>query len=463
MSEALAQDPLVADMVAILGAGAVFVGDAAKERAVGTWSRLGTPRMVVCPGSTEEVAAILRRAHAAGAAVVPWGGKTGLAGGANAEGAIALSLERMTRIEEIDTASATMTVQAGCILQVACEAAEAEGLLLPLDLGARGSATIGGNISTNAGGNRVIRYGMMRDMVLGLEAVLADGTILSTMNRLMKNNTGYDLKQLFIGSEGTLGIVTRAVLRLRTQPTSQLTAYVAATAFDDLPKLLRSLERGLGGGLSAFEVMWPEFYDLVTTSPATGRPPLARGHPFYVLVEALGGDEAADTERFERVLGEALEGGLIVDAVIAKSAAERARMWALRDDVGQTNRKGPAFNFDVGLSITDMPAYVETVRNAILGRWPQADLWVFGHLGDGNLHIITHVGDRSADARRAVEEMVYRPLAAIHGSVSAEHGVGLHKLRYLSISRNPGEIALMRVLKTALDPTGVLSPGKVVG
>jgi len=464
MSETIAARDLVAEsLAAALGPGAVFTGADAEERAVGIWARLGKPRAVVCPSSTDEVAAVLRIAHAAGAKVTPWGGKTGLAGGANAEGAIALSLERMRRIEEIDVASATMTVEAGCILQVACEAAEAEGLMLPLDLGARGSATIGGNISTNAGGNRVVRYGMMRDMVLGLEAVLADGTVISSMNRLMKNNTGYDLKQLFIGSEGTLGVVTRAVLRLRSKPVSQNTAYVAVDAFGQLPKLLRMLEAGLGGGLSAFEVMWPDFYDLVTTPPARGQPPLARGHPYYVLVESLGGDEADDAARFERVLGEALESGLIVDAVVAKSGAERERMWALRDDVGQTNRKGPTVTFDISLRIADMPAYVDEVRGKLLARWPQADIYVFGHLGDGNLHILAYVGDFSAETRHAVEGIVYSPLAAIGGSVSAEHGIGLHKRPYLALSRNAGEIALMRTLKRALDPTGVLNPGKILG
>jgi FAD/FMN-containing dehydrogenase len=375
---------------------------------------------------------------------------------------VALSLERMNRIEEIDTASATMTVQAGCILQVACEAAEAEGLLLPLDLGARGSATIGGNISTNAGGNRVVRYGMMRDMVLGLEAVLADGTVVSSMNRLMKNNTGYDLKQLFIGSEGTLGVVTRAVLRLRSAPTSQNTAFVATETFEQIPRLLRALDSGLGGGLSAFEVMWPAFYDLVTTPPAQGSPPLPRGYPYYVLVEALGGDEAADAERFERVLGRALEEGLIADAVIAKSQTERARMWALRDDVGQVNRKGPAFTFDVSLRIADMPAYVAEVDGKLRQRWPAVDNYVFGHLGDGNLHLLIWTGERGAEAKHAVEGIVYAPLQAIGGSVSAEHGIGLHKKAYLALSRNPGEIALMRALKQALDPAGILNPGKIL-
>src|SRR6185295_9485329 len=232
-------------------------------------------------------------------AIVPWGGRTGLVEGANAEGAIALSLERMNAIEEIDAAGSIMVVQAGCVLQTACEAADAAGLFLPLDLGARGSATIGGNISTNAGGNRVLRYGMMREMVLGLEAVLADGTVVTSMNRLIKNNTGYDLKQLFIGSEGTLGVVTRAVLRLRPRPSSQNTAFVAVESFEALPKLLRFLEAELAGTLSAFEVMWPEFYDFVTTEPAKGRKPLPAGSAYYALVEMLGAHPESDAERFE--------------------------------------------------------------------------------------------------------------------------------------------------------------------
>src|SRR6185295_5298900 len=279
-------------------------------------------------------------------AIVPWGGRTGLVEGANAEGAIALSLERMNAVEEIDAAGSIMVVQAGCILQTACEAADAAGLFLPLDLGARGSATIGGNISTNAGGNRVLRYGMMRDMVLGLEAVLADGTVVTSMNRLIKNNTGYDLKQLFIGSEGTLGVVTRAVLRLRPKPTSQNMALLAVDTYAHLPRILRNLERGFGGTLSAFEVMWEDFYRLVTMPPAKGRPPVPHGHAYYVLIEALGGDEGEDAARFERVLAAELENGEIADAAVAKSKAECANLWGLRDDVLQVGQNAPVFTFD---------------------------------------------------------------------------------------------------------------------
>jgi FAD/FMN-containing dehydrogenase len=451
---------LVADLERSLSEGGVVSGETAAEQAFSPWTRLGKPVAIARPRSTEEVANVLRTASRAGVPVVPWGGRTGLVDGAMADGAIALSLERMNAIEEIDRTGSTMTVQAGCVLERACEAADAEGLFLPLDLGARGSATVGGNISTNAGGNRVIRYGMMRDMVLGLEAVLADGTVVPAMNKLIKNNTGYDLKQLFIGSEGTLGVVTRAVLRLRAKPASQNTAFLAVDAFEALPKLLRRVESELGGSLSAFEVMWPEFYELVTTEPATGRPILPPGHAFYVLVEALGAHPEADAERFEQVLAGALEEGVATDAVVAKSQAERDRMWALRDDVRQTARNGPTVVFDISLPISEMEPYLVEVRQALTGRWPKAALTVFGHLGDGNLHLIAGVGDR--EARHEVEEIVYRPLEARGGSVSAEHGIGLQKLAFLPTSRSPAEIALMRTLKAALDPKGVLNPGKVL-
>ena len=457
-------EDLIAELQAALAPGGVLTGAAAAERPRGPWTRLGEPLAILRPVSTQEVSTILKLVSAAGAAVTPWGGCTGLVDGCLADGTLALSLERMAAIESIDATAGTMTVQAGCILQTACEAAEAAGLFLPLDLGARGSATIGGNISTNAGGNRVLRYGMTRDLVIGIEAVLADGTVISAMRPLMKNNTGYDLRQLFIGSEGTLGIVTRAILRLRPAPVSQDTAFVGVGSFDGVARLLRRLERRLGGAMSAFEVMWSDFHDLVTSAPARGRPPLAGRHPFYVLIESLGGEEAADAARFEAALAEALEDGDIEDAAIARSGAERAALWALRDDVGQTSRDGPIIAFDVSLPIATMEAYVDTVRAACVARWPDlTPPWVFGHLGDGNLHILARIapGADLAD-RHALEEIVYGPLQAIGGSISAEHGVGLAKRDWLPLSRSAEEIALMARLKQALDPAGVLNPGKIL-
>lgn len=459
-SAGMATDVLLNDLANALGGDAVDVGQDAASAAFSPWTRPGVPHAVVHPNSTAQVAQVLKLASSARTSVVPWGGLTGLVDGARADGAIAMRFDRFRAIEAIDPLAATMTVQAGCVLEEAARAAEGQGLLLPLDFGARGSATIGGAIATNAGGNRVLRYGMARDMVLGLEVVLADGAILSTMNRLIKNNAGYDLKQLFIGSEGTLGVITRAVLRLRPHPTSQTTALLAVDRFEALAPLLRILERDLAGALSAFEVMWPEFYDLVTTPPAFGRPILPPGSAYYVLIEAQGANPAADDDRFLAVLDEALSCDLVADAVVAKSQAERNRMWALRDDVGQMARNGPIIAFDIGLPVTEMSGYVEGVRAALDARWPGTHLVVFGHLGDGNLHLIASVPHESA--REAIEQTVYAPLQDLGGTISAEHGVGLQKRKWLGLSRNPQEVALMHLLKATLDPLSVLNPGKVL-
>lgn len=451
---------LVTHLRALLGEGAVLTGDDAVPAGMAR-SRLGKPLAVVRPASTEQVSSVLRLCHEAGQPVVPWGGCTGLVEGARADGAIALSLQRMNHIEDIDAEGATMTVESGCVLQTVCEAAEAKGLFFPLDLGARGSATIGGNISTNAGGNRVLRYGMMRELVLGLEVVLADGTVMSSLNHLIKNNAGYDLKHAFIGSEGTLGVVTRAVLRLRPKPVSQSMALLAVDKFEHLPKILRNLERGFGGTLSAFEVMWEDFYKLITTPPAKGRAPVPHGHTYYVLIEALGGDQAEDSARFERVLAAELENGEIADAAIAKSKDECDRLWGLRDDVLQVARNAPIFTFDISLPIGKVESYIAEVRDGLTTRWPNMTLMVFGHLGDGNLHLIPGVGDASPQAHKDVEEIIYGALRRRDGSVSAEHGIGLEKRDYLSYSRKPDEIALMRTLKKAFDPRGILNPGKI--
>jgi len=455
-----AAEGLLDRLKAALGPGGVLEGAEAEEKSFG-WSRLGKPLAVLRPSSTEQVSTIMRLCHAARQPVVAWGGKTGLVEGGNADGALALLMERMNKVLDVDAVGATMTVESGCVLQSACEAADAHGLLLPLDLGSRGSCTVGGNISTNAGGNRVIRYGMMRDMVLGVEAVLADGTVISSLNHLIKNNTGYDLKQLFIGSEGTLGIVTKAVLRLRPKPASQNTAFVAVDDFASLPKLLRRVERGLGGTLSAFEVMWDSFYRLVTTEPAKGKPPIPYGHPHYVLIEAMGGDQEADEARFEQVLEGAFEAGEIADAVIAKSQAERDAMWGLRDDVMQFARIAPVFNFDVSLPIVHMESLVSEVRGKVFARWPEAKLMIFGHMGDGNLHFCAGVGDASPEVHHEVEDIIYGGVQARGGAVSAEHGIGLEKKAYLSWSRSPAELGLMAAMKRALDPHNILNPGKI--
>lgn len=453
-------------LLAALGPEVVLAGEAVPARNREDWSGLPPtrPLAVVRPRATEEVAAALRICHAHGQPVVPQGGLTGLCGGARAgEGEVALSLERMVGVEGIDPATATMTVMAGTPLERVQAAAEEAGFFCPLDLGARGSCAIGGNIATNAGGNRVIRYGMTREMVLGLEAVLADGTVMRSLNKLIKNNAGYDLKHLFIGSEGTLGVVTRAVLRLQPRPRCTHAALCALSGFASVVALLQSARAGLGPTLSAFEVMWPDYHRFVTRHMPHVRSPLGDDHMLYALVEAQGTDEAADGARFEGWLEGALEAGLIADAALARSLADVRAFWALRDAAAEFRQAlGPHLSFDIGLPTGEMGAYVEAARARLLAELPGIIALFYGHIGDGNLHIVAAVPGTSPQPKAAIERAVYELVAARGGTVSAEHGIGTTKKPWLPYARTPEELALMRTLKAALDPKGILNPGKVL-
>jgi FAD/FMN-containing dehydrogenase len=450
-------------LIDIVGPDGVLTGDDVRARSV-SWADHSPCQAlaIVRPANTGQVSLVLAACNAARQPVVPMGGLTGLVRGCVAgPGEVALALERMHAIEAVDPIGRTITLEAGVPLQVVQDEAEKHGLLYPVDFGARGSAHIGGSVATNAGGNGVIRYGMTRDSVLGLEAVLADGTVISSMNRMIKNNAAYDLKHLFIGSEGTLGIVTRLVLRLREVPRSTQTALVGCAKFSDVTALLKHMDASLGGSLSAFEVMWNEFFRLVTTPPSKGTAPLSQEFPYYVLIESSGGDEARDQAQFEESLGAAIESGLVADAVIATSKAQRDSIWALRDDVEQFFRMGMPVTFDISLPVGEMEAYVADALARLEKEWPAYRRFVFGHLGDGNLHFIV-AGPPSREAKHGIERCVYEPLAARSGSVSAEHGIGLEKQPWLPLSRSPAELALMRQVKRALDPNGILNPGRVL-
>jgi FAD/FMN-containing dehydrogenase len=447
----------------IVGTANVLTGEDVRRRSVGWMDHSPCQALaIVRPETTAEVSQVLAACHAAGQPVVPMGGLTGLVRGCVAgPHEIGLSLERMRKIESVDPVNRTMTLEAGVPLETVQQEADRHGLLYPVDFGARGSAQIGATVATNAGGNSVIRYGMTRDSVLGLEAVLADGTVISSMNRMIKNNAAYDLRQLFIGTEGTLGVVTRLVLRLREAPRSTQTAMVACGGFTEVTRLLKHMDAALGGTLSAYEVLWNEFYRLVTTPPARGTPPIGQDHPYYVLLESSGGDSARDQARFEEALGEAIEAGIVADAVISSSEAQRESLWALRDDIESILRCGFPVGFDISLPVTEMEGYVGEALARLEQEWPAYRRFVFGHLGDGNLHIIA-AGPFSREAKAGIERCVYEPLAARGGSVSAEHGIGLEKQPWLALSRSEAEIALMRRIKHALDPKGILNPGRVL-
>src|SRR5436190_6851662 len=368
------RDTTAAQLAKIVGADHVRTGADIDARHLGDWFvsiERGSPLAVVRPRTTAEVASILQYCNKERVGVVPQGGLTGLAGGATAvDGCVLLSLERMTGIEELDTAAATLTAWAGTPLQTVQEAAAAGGFLFALDLGARGSCQIGGNVATNAGGNRVIRYGMTRDLVLGLEVVLADGTVIRSLNKMIKNNTGYDLKHLFIGAEGTLGVVTRVVLRLHPQPKSVCTALCTVDNYDGALALLHHVKETMAGTLSAFEMMWPDFYETVTRKVPGLSPPLPYGAGGYVLIEALGADQAHDQARFESMLEQVLEDELVVDAVIAQSRAESQALWRIRDASGElTQIFGPQVKFDVSIPMRDIGRFIDAAVAALKKRW----------------------------------------------------------------------------------------------
>lgn len=457
-------DGLLNSLCERLGAAGVLQGADITDKYASDWSRVNAlrPIAVLRPRSTEQVAFILSACHQAGQPLVIQGGLTGLCGGGTPQaGEIALSLERMTGIEEIDPASQTMTVLAGTPLETIRDAATGAGFRFPLDLGARGSCTIGGNISTNAGGNEVIRYGMARALVLGLEAVLPDGTIISSMNKMLKNNAGFDLKQLFIGTEGTLGVVTRAVLRLFPAPLSRCTALCALDNLSTVLQLLRHAGRRFGGGLSAFEVMWSDYVEFVTQNAKGVRLPFEEHHALYVLIEFEGLQPDADAALFESVLDEAMTQDRVRDVAIARSERETEGLWKIRDGIGEVAPLlTTAAHFDISVPITAMEAMISAVKKDLAESFGNATQLTFGHLGDSNLHLVTTTG-RAQDQDK-IYEIVYRHVGEFHGSISAEHGIGMVKKKYLGLSRSGAEIELMRKLKMLLDPKGILNPGRVI-
>jgi len=413
------------------------------------------------PHNTQDVSRILTICNDAGIPVVPQGGMTGMAGGGVPVGpSVVLSLERMRRIEEVDVDAYTMTVEAGVPLEAVQTTADAAGLFFPLDIGSRGSCLVGGNAATNAGGNRVLRFGMMRDLILGVEAVLADGTIINSLHKMIKNNSGYDLRQVFIGSEGTLGVITRLVLRLYPKPKSVCTALCALQDYQGILRFLGHAKAELGSGLTAFEAMWPAFYRLGTE--ALGRqPPLATTHGAYVLLEMMGVDAAGDQARFEAMIGAGVEAGFVEDAVVAQSVREARALWAIRDCPGEFPRVyWPQMGFDVSVSTGEIGSLVEEITRNLLARWPNIQMVYFGHVADGNLHLSARMPEGDIP-EHDIESVVYATVAERRGSVSAEHGIGLHKRPFLHHSRSPAEMAMMRSLKAALDPRGTLNPGKI--
>lgn len=447
------------DIRSLVGDRGILTGDDVGMRSCDPFRNIpALSPMIVRPATTAELSAVMKYCHDRQQRVVVHGGRTGVSGGAIADAdEVVISLERMSAIEEICPVTSIAVVQAGVTLEALQNAAADQGMFYPVDLGAKGTATVGGTIATNAGGNRVLRWGMTRQNVLGLEAVLADGTVVSAMNRLVKNNTGYDLKQVFIGSEGTLGIVTRAVMRLVPAPSSQSAAFVSVASQEHLLALLAQARRL--ATLSSFEVMWPDYYDLVSAS-GTDRRPVEPGQYAYVLIEAMGYNPELDANLFQEFLETAYTEGLLVDAVVAASDKQIADLWRVREGAEIIVREmGPFVSTDVSLDVRDVSAFVELAREYLQAIYPVVRTATFGHLGDNNIHVAIHTGPDTAVEEATIEREFFRALREFNGALTAEHGIGRFKRDFLPEHKEPGEMVVMRAMRDALDPTRILNAG----
>lgn len=467
---------LLADLRAAVGDSQVLTRDthdlAAWER---DWRQRahGHALAVVRPASTAEVAAVVRACAAHGASLVPQGGNTGLVVGSVPDESgtqVVLSLQRMNTVRDIDRANLTMTVDAGCVLQAVQQAAEAEGLLFPLSLAAEGSCTIGGNLATNAGGTQVLRYGNARDLCLGLEVVTPDGAVWHGLGGLRKDNTGYDLRDLFVGSEGTLGIITAATLKLYPQPAATLTAWAAVPTLQAAVALLGLAQQRLAAGLTGFEVMGQFALSLVDRHMPQLRVPLWQESPYCVLLEnsdSEGEDHAR--AQFEGLLEAAMEQGLVSDAVVAESIAQAHALWHIRESIPLAQaQEGLNIKHDISIPVSRIPAFCDETDALLRREIPGVRLVNFGHLGDGNLHYNVQA-PAGGDAKKflleqesRVNQLVFEAVARYHGSISAEHGVGSLKAEHLTHFKDPVALALMRRIKQALDPHNRLNPGRVL-
>ena len=457
---------LIEELIAQLGTEKVLKGDALSDRYTHVW-RMDIPLQaiaVLLPASTADVSAIMNICHDHKQKVVVHGGLTNLVGGTESrEEDIVISMEKMTGIEEIDVLSRTITVQTGVILENIHQAVSEKGLMFPLTFGAKGSAQVGGMISSNAGGLQVFRYGMTRDLVLGLEVVLADGSVISSMKKLIKNNSGYDLKQLFIGAEGTLGIITKAIFRLREAPMSRNAAFVALTYYEKVTRLLRYMDAGLAGTLSGFELMWEGTYQQMTHNPQLLPPPIPYGFPFYVLLESQGSAPKQDQARLEELLEACMEKGWIEEAAFASSPSELTWFWSIRENVDAlVSSVTIDQHYDISIPTGDIGEYVNQVRPPVQKLDGVEEVYAFGHVADGNIHFLVGKAHHDPNLTQKINAIIYERVGEMNGSISAEHGIGEDKKAYLNLCRSAAEIQLMKALKKSMDPHNLLNRGKIL-
>ena len=464
---------LIETLAAIVGAQNVITDAETMHPYLGDWRGRyrGAARCVVRPGTTAEVSAIVRACSAAGVAMLPQGGNTSHCGASIPDKSgktVLISLSRLNKVRAVDAANNTITVEAGCVLQNLQEAALAVDRLFPLSLAAEGSCQIGGNLSTNAGGVQVLRYGNARELVLGLEVVLPDGEVWNGLRGLRKDNTGYDLKQLFIGAEGTLGIITAAVVKLFPLPQSTATAWLAIASPQAAIGLLNGLQAAFGAMLTACELVSDISLGMVLKHIPGAQAPLEKS-PWYLLVELSGsGEEAALRDALATFLEPALESGEISDAVLAQSVDQAKRLWNLRESISEAQKiEGFSIKHDISVPVSRIPEFLERAGSALQHAWPGIRIVAFGHVGDGNLHYNQskpEAGENAAfiAAQPQVNEMVHDIVHQLGGSISAEHGIGQLKREEILRYKSPLEMQMMRTIKQAFDPSGLMNPGKVV-
>lgn len=455
---------LYSELVSLLGESSLITDLSLRKGYAEDWSTIPghIPPLVVRPDTPHAVSKLIKFSQDRSLSLVTQGGRTSLCGGAiPQQDEIVLSLERLSSIININPVEMTMTVEAGATLQSVQEAANAKGLQFSLDLGARGSCTIGGNAATNAGGNRVIRYGVMRDLVLDLEAVLPNGDMIGGQNSMMKDNAGYDLKQLMIGTEGTLGVITTLTLKLHPKQDATTVSLCAADSLDSIITFLGILRKRSEGRLSAFEIMWDDFFEQALIVTDTSRRPFGERHAIYALIEFQGQDADTLKQMTETILMDVIEDGTISDVVIGQSLSDNDDMWAIRDSIAEMlTTLQPLIAFDVSISLLKTGEFVDKAEALVTAKYPGCNAITFGHLGDGNLHLTIYNAEETD--LHAIESDILELVGEYNGSISGEHGIGMIKKPFLHHSKSAVEIGLMRTIKKAIDPKNILNPGRII-
>jgi len=450
----------------ILDTSYILSGDELKSRFYHIWKTdISLESLcLLLPKSSEEISAIVKICNDNNQEIIVHGGLTNLVGSTiSNRSQVVISLERMNKIIEIDEQGKTITCESGAIIEDIINAVKDKDLLLPLNFGARGSAQIGGAVSTNAGGLRVFKYGMTRNLVMGIEAILPDGTIISSLKKLMKDNSGYDLKQLFIGSEGTLGIVTKVVLRLYRLPKTRYTSLAVTNNYQNVLDLLKIMEDKISSSLTGFELLWNETYKKMVDDKTLYNMYLPDNFKYYVFIEYMGGDFENDYNNFESVVLDCIDKGLIDDAVIGKDDKEQVNIWGIREDVAVlADEREFDQQFDISIPVALIGEVIDKISKELKDCEGVKTIYPFGHVADGNIHFIIGKDSDNDDLKSKINDIIYNNTKLVDGSISAEHGIGLDKKKYLIKSRSEDEIELMRLIKKSIDPKNILNPGRVI-